>query len=157
VKNNRSLAEKAKAYAFLLLKYRLRSEKELFSRMSRKKFPNQVIRETIDFLKEKKFIDDTVFARAWVASRWQKAIGPRRLRQELRLKGIDKELIAQSLEGLSESSSQREAIRDIAQSRLARMKGLDPRTARRRLYAYLVRRGFSPDEILDCLTENTTS
>ena len=151
MKNNLKPAEKARGYAFLLLKYRLRSEQELVVRMSRKKFPADVIRETISFLKEKKFIDDQAFARSWVESRWHKAIGPRRLRQELRLKGIDTETIEQSLGDLKEGHRQREAIQELIQLRLARLKGLDPQTARRRLYAYLVRRGFSPEEIIDCL------
>lgn len=157
MKNNANLAEKARAYAFLLLKYRLRSEREIAERMGRKKFPAPVISGTIDFLKEKKFIDDREFARAWVRSRWQKAIGPRRLRRELRVKGIDKDTIEQSLGDIAQGGCQREMIRDIVESRRARMKGLDPRTARRRLYAYLVRRGFSPEDILDSLPEMPTS
>ncbi|MDD5166937.1 MAG: RecX family transcriptional regulator, partial [Candidatus Omnitrophica bacterium] len=61
--------QKARAYAFLLLKYRLRSEKELGERLEGKKFDEATVKETLAFLKENDFIDDKVFARAWIDSR----------------------------------------------------------------------------------------
>ncbi|MFA5096766.1 MAG: regulatory protein RecX, partial [Candidatus Omnitrophota bacterium] len=74
--------EKAREYAFLLLKFRLRSENELVQRLRRKKIPAETIKEVISFLEEKKFIDDNVFARAWLSSRLKRPFGLRRIRQE---------------------------------------------------------------------------
>ncbi|MDP2755007.1 MAG: regulatory protein RecX, partial [Nitrospirota bacterium] len=97
-KNKPESLEKARGYAFLLLKFRLRSEKEITQRLKGKKFDEQVIKETIEFLKERKFIDDQAFAKAWIESRIRKPLGLRRLRQELSLKGIDMKIIDAELE-----------------------------------------------------------
>ncbi len=148
---------KARAYAFLLLKYRQRSEKEIFDRLKRKKFPEELIRQTLDFLREKKFIDDNNFARAWIRERLAKSIGPRRLIQELKIKGIDKQVIESNLSQAQEYYSEAETIRSLAGRRFNSLKDLDPQTAKRRVYAYLLRRGFSPDAVIDTINQLKTS
>ncbi len=144
---------KARAYAFLLLKYRQRSEKEIRERLSRKKFSDETIRETIVFLKEKKFIDDNLFARAWLSERLQKAFGPRRLVRELKLKGIEKQVIENNLREVKESYNELEIARELAAGKLNRLRGLDFQIAKRRVYGYLLRRGFSPEIVMDVLNQ----
>jgi len=139
--------EKARGYAFLLLKFRLRSEKELALRLRQKKFSEAVIQETIHFLKEKEFIDDRVFAQGWVASRLKRPFGLRRIRQELALKGLDKEVIEEALERVKEHYSESEVISQLAEQRFSRLKDIEPQKAKARVYAYLMRRGFSPDTV----------
>ena len=147
--------EKARAYAFLLLKYRLRSKKELGERLARKKFPEEMITLVVDSLEAKGFLDDAVFARSWIASRASRKFGGRRIQQELRQKGVDPALIEAGLRELRERSPEAETIRQIAGDKFRRAKGLDPRTAKRRIYAYFLRRGFSPDAVIDILNEMT--
>ena len=153
MKNNKSLALKARSYAFLLLKYRQRSEKEISDRLKKKNFPEELIKETIVFLQEKKFIDDLAFSRAWIRERLAHSIGPRRLKQELKAKGISEEIIEDNLREAQESYSEAETVRELAASRLGRMKNLEPGIAKRRLYAYLLRRGFSPDIVIDIINQ----
>ena len=153
MKNNKSLALKARSYAFLLLKYRQRSEKEISDRLKKKNFSEELIKETIVFLQEKKFIDDLAFSRAWIRERLAHSIGPRRLKQELKSKGISKEIIENNLRQAQESYSEAETVRELAASRLGRMKNLEPGIAKRRLYAYLLRRGFSPDIVIDAINQ----
>jgi regulatory protein len=153
VKNNKESALAARAYAFLLLKYRQRSEKEISERLRKKKYPEEIIKETLDFLREKKFIDDAVFARVWIRERLARAIGPRRLFQELKLKGIDKQVIENNLGEAKEYYSETETIRGLAERRFNSFKDLDPQAAKRRVYAYLLRRGFSPDAVIDTLNQ----
>ena len=141
----------AKEYAFLLLKFRLRSERELESRLKRKKFSPEVIRQTTEFLKEKKFIDDTLFARGWIQSRLRRSLGARRIAQELKLKGIDKDIIKKQLGILKTDYSEAEVIRQLAEERFKKLKDTEPRSAMRRVYSFLVRRGFSPDKVTDVL------
>jgi regulatory protein len=145
--------EKAKNYSFLLLKFRPRSEYEIRERLKRKKFDEPVIKAVLAFLKEKKFIDDEAFTRAWVDFRLKKSLGLRRITQELRLKGIDKDTAAQVLEEAKERYSEPEAIAAVGREKLERLKGIEPQKARRRLYAFLMRRGFSPGAIIDFLEQ----
>lgn len=145
--------QKAKNYAFLLLKFRLRSEKELYSRLKKKKFPEQIIKETILFLKDKGFIDDKVFAKTWIESRLKRPLGLKRIKTELNLKGIDKEIIESSIDEIKNSYSEVEIVTGIAQKRLSRLKGIEPAIAKRRLYTYLLRRGFSGEVVTDVVNQ----
>ncbi len=147
------LVIKAKEYAFLLLKYRLRSEKELSARLKRKNFPEEIIRQTISFLKEKSFLDDDVFTRAWISSRLKRPFGLRRITQELKAKGIAQEIIARQVSRIDKDYSEPEVIRKLAQKRFAAVKSGEPFKVKRKVYAYLVRRGFSPDAVYDIISQ----
>lgn len=142
---------KAIGYAFALLKYRPRSEYELRQRLKRKGFTETTIRQTLLFLKEKGFVDDYEFARIWIESRIKKPLGIYRLKQELRIKGINKELIEQLIEQIGNRYSEEEVISDLIQRRLEKLKHIEPAKAKRRIYLYLLRRGFSSNKIQEAL------
>lgn len=143
--------EKAKNYAFLLLKFRPRSEKEIYQRLKRKRFDEKIIQETLSFLKDKNFLNDNYFARAWMESRLKKPFGIRRIKEELKLKGIDKEIIENSIKEVKENYSEEEVVRGVARQRFSKLKNLEPQKARQRLFAYLLRRGFSPEVVVDTI------
>ncbi|MDP2937666.1 MAG: regulatory protein RecX [Candidatus Omnitrophota bacterium] len=149
---NIDLLQKAKNYAFLLLKFRLRSENELRQRLEKKKFNTQIIERTLSFLKDKGFIDDKYFAKIWTESRVKRPLGTRRLKQELIIKGIDKAIIDSQINEIKKDYPEEEIVASIAKDRLNKLKGYDPQKARRRVYAYLLRRGFSPEVVIDALT-----
>lgn len=137
--------EKARGYAFLLLKFRLRSEAELFSRLKQKGFSEELSQSTISFLKAKKFIDDRIFAKGWVVSRLKRPFGLRRIKQELLAKGLDKEIIDGTLSEAKNGYDEIQVAGQLARQRFSRQKGIEPQKAKSRVYAYLLRRGFSPD------------
>ena len=143
--------EKAREYAFLLLKFRLRSEKELVQRLKQKGFSEELSQETVNFLKDRDFIDDRVFARGWVSSRLKRPFGLRRIKQELIQKGLDKETIAETLAQAKEGYDESSIIRLLAEKRFSKLKGVEPLKAKQRVYAYLMRRGFSPDLIKEAI------
>lgn len=151
MKHNKEPLQKAKNYSFLLLKFRLRSEKEIYTRLKKKKFNEETIKETITFLKDKGFIDDNIFAREWIASRIKRPLGLRRIKEELKLKGIDKENIDNCINEIKTDYSETEIVKKIAQEKLNKLKDIDTCKAKRRVYAYLLRRGFSPEVIIDTL------
>lgn len=150
---NIDLLQKAKNYAFLLLKFRLRSENELRQRFEKKKFNTQIIERTLSFLKDKGFIDDKYFAKIWTESRVKRPLGIRRLKQELIIKGIDKAIIDSQINEIKKDYPEEEIVASIAKDRLNKLKGYDPQKARRRVYAYLLRRGFSPEVVINVLTQ----
>jgi len=153
VRNNKESLEKAKNYCFLLLKFRLRSEKEIYERLKKKKFEEEIIRQTVAFLKDKGFIDDELFAKAWIESRLKKPLGLRRIRQELNLKGIDAGIIESRISEIKKNYPERDLVERIAHERFKRLKCIEPGLARERVYAYLLRRGFSPEVIIDVLSD----
>lgn len=149
----KNLLEKARKYAFLLLKFRLRSEEEIRQRLKNKKFALQIIEETLSFLKDKAFVDDNHFARAWIESRIKRPLGIRRLKQELQIKGIDKEIIESQINEIKKNYPEEDVVTRIIKEKLEKTKGSDPQKAKRRIYAYLLRRGFSPGIILEAMSQ----
>ena len=137
----------------LLLKFRLRSEKELLARLKQKGFPEELSRSTVNFLKDKGFIDDRVFAKGWVASRLKRPFGLRRIKQELIAKGLDKEVIEDSLFAVKENYSESQIVSQLARQRFSRQKGIEPQKVKSRVYAYLLRRGFSPDTVSEIVKQ----
>ena len=144
---------KAKNYAFLLLKFRPRSEKELSQRLKLKKFDPEIIKRTLQFLKDKDFINDSYFAGAWIESRLKRPLGLRRINQELRIKGIDKEIIDTKIQAIKKSYSEEGIVKKLIQERFKRLKGVDPRKAKARVYSYLIRRGFFPEIVSEAINQ----
>lgn len=137
----------------MLLKFRLRSSYELAQRLKQKKFAEEVVKRTLDFLQEKSFIDDRVFAKAWIASRLKRPLGIARIRQELRLKGVDNKIIEFELQKARKGYSEGEVVLGLARLKLEKLKGTEPYKAKQKVFQYLARRGFSSETITDALTQ----
>ncbi len=138
----------------MLLKFRLRSEKEIRLRLKKKKVDQKIIEETVAFLKDQDFINDNYFAHAWLESRLKRPLGLRRIKEELRQKGIDKEIIDSQIEEVRKNYSEEDIVIEIAQEKFKRLKNITRELAKRRLYAYLLRRGFSPEIVINVLNQS---
>lgn len=130
--------------ALHFLSYRARSEQEVRDRLKRGAFSAEAIDATVVRLNEWRYLDDADFARRWVESRARgKPRGERLLQQELRQKGIDAETREQVIAeaDLDEVS----AATELARKRLSTMAGEDPVAIKRKVGAYLARRGYGFD------------
>lgn len=150
---NKAILAKARDYAFLLLKFRLRSRQEIHERLKRKRFSAGIIKETLDFLESKGFIDDNIFAKAWIASRITRPLGLRRLKQELKIKGINEAIIDTKIGEIKNNYNEADVVREIAEEKFNKLKGIEPRKAKKRIYDYFMRRGFSPDVVIDIINQ----
>jgi len=151
--NNSNIRLKARVSAFRLLKFRLRSEDELRKRLKKKKIPDDIIEETISFLKEKRFIDDAQFAGLWADSRLRSNLGIKRISVELRQKGLNKELITQTINRIRRNYDEEKIVYALAKERWQKLKDLAPDKARQRLYGWLLRRGFAADTVIDTINK----
>ena len=96
--------------------------------------------QVLDRLIEKKYINDEKFARFWVENRNQrKGSSIKKLKSELFSKGVSSEIIEQILENSKRNDS--EEIQKIIAKKAKKY------TDEKKLVAYLVRQGFSYDEI----------
>jgi len=132
-------------YAFLLLSYKARTVSELKQRLTRKGFSPDIISHALQRLAELKMIDDAGFARRFAEDRI--TIGHKgkwRVRGELLKRGVAREHIEDALATAPDETA---AAREVAQKYLSRNRRLEPDVLKRRLYAFLARRGFSPDTI----------
>jgi regulatory protein len=132
----------AKDIALRFLSFRRRTEKEVQDKLQKKGFDDKTIKKTIEKLKEYDLINDLEFAIAWVKERLAyKPRGKKLLRQELWKKGIKKEIIDQVIQELCQDEDK--SALELLEKMKNRYKNLEPQVAKRRMYGYLLRRGFS--------------
>ncbi len=141
----KNAAEKTRAIQIIerLLKFRNRSEQEMRLRLRKHRIPEGVVDQIIKDLKRSHIVDDRQFTKDWINSRLRKPFGFRRIFIELKKKGINDGLINEELKAASNAINEEEIVRDIAKKRLPYYKNCQRLTAKRRLYEYLTRRGFS--------------
>lgn len=98
-----SMLSSAKIEAIRFLSYRPRSEWEIEKKLYNKKYQLNIIKNTINWLKEENLINDRDFAIQWI--RYQvgkKPAGRIKLRNELFKKGIDKKIIDSAIDSFFE-------------------------------------------------------
>ena len=139
--------QSAKRIAYLLLKFRARSEKEIRDRLKQKGFPSEIIAQVIEYLYRLKYLNNREFAIAWVNSRLVKPLGLGRITLELRQKGISNEIIAETLDNIRGKYREYDTVLALAKVKLNKMKGIEDAKARRRIYTFLAHRGFNLDTI----------
>jgi len=136
--------------ALNMLSFRARSVTELRNGLRRKGEPADQIEAAISRLLELRLLDDAAFARQFAR---MKILGPGasrvRIALELRRKGVARELADRAVEELREEEGvdATATIHRGAEKKWKSLSKLDDFTRRRRLFAFLARRGFNPDEI----------
>ena len=132
--------ERAMQQAMLFLSYRPRSESEIRQNLSKHEFPETVIEEIIDRLRENGLANDKQFANAWVENRNTfRPRGRRALTLELRQKGIRDADIESALTDINEEALAYEA----GLKKAGKLKVQEWSEFRKKLSDFLARRGFS--------------
>lgn len=132
-----------------LLAAKPRSIGEMRDRLSEKEWATpEAVEAALDKLKEHKYLDDAQFAESFAASRVrQKPMGRSRVAMDLSRKKIDRETATQALDKVFDETPESDLL-DEAIARYTRTKGApQDRAAQKRLYDYLMRRGFTYDLI----------
>jgi regulatory protein len=147
------LHDKAKQYAFKLLSYRGRSEKELKERLIKNGITKTVASSTIKYLKHLGLIDDMALAetlkREALTTKLLSQNGARRF---ILNRGIPYEIVNQILS--NDENKDIENARRLVDKKLKAFKDYSSETAKRRLYNLLFRRGYSFETINKVLKEN---
>jgi regulatory protein len=136
--------------ALNMLAFRARSSSELARSLVRKGEEKAHVDWAIARLQEQGLLDDAAFARAFTRS---KVVGGkqsrRRVEQELARKGVSRTVAGEAIEDVFEDEAvdQRSIVAEAARKKLRSLAGLEPAVQRRRLYAFLARRGYDLDDI----------
>jgi regulatory protein len=128
---------------------RPRSIREMHDYARRKKWAPEDTQIIIDKLVARRYLDDRRFARAWAESRaLAKKTSQRKLRLELKQKGVADDIVADVLQQTDYSDAN--ALKQLIQKkrRLARYAADE-----QKLMQYLARQGFSFDDIKDALKD----
>lgn len=144
--------DRRKAYdrAIFYLGFRARSRAEMERYLRDKEFTPEVINETVARLEREGYLDDAVFADAWVESRQRSKPKSRRaLKYELRQKGLKLADIENALDDIDEET----AARDALAKKLWQWQSLAEDTFKKKALGFLSRRGFSYEIVRNAVDE----
>lgn len=141
--------------ALHLLGFRARSVAELRRSLMQKGEPADEVQRVIERLLEQRLLNDDDFARQFARSKITGS-GTSRLRvlQELSRRGVAREVADRAVGELErdEGVDAARTIHRVAEKKWRTLAKLDARARRQRLYAFLARRGYTPDEIRGALS-----
>jgi regulatory protein len=144
--------------ALNMLALRARSSAELRRLLVRKGEPADLVDAAIERLLRAGFLDDGSFARQFARSKLLGAgLSRRRVQQELARRGVARDVAESALADVvtEEQVDEEDGLQRVARKKLKSLERLDPMTQRRRLYAFLARRGYDSDAIARTLRELT--
>jgi regulatory protein len=99
-------------------------------------------------------LDDSAFARSYVETRAARGRGPSRLTRDLLAMGVERSLIDRAVAAQWPEGSDRSGVPlALARKRVAQLGALPRQAKRRRLIAYLARRGFTGREVTEIVDQ----
>ncbi|OWR27911.1 RecX family transcriptional regulator [Saccharibacillus sp. O23] len=126
------------------LGFQARTSGEIEKKLLEKEIDPEAAAETVRRLEEEKLIDDASYAQEWAKQRVTgRKKGKVLVKQELRRKGIDQELIEEALDALGDEDELRSA-EELAAKKWRTTKG-ELWDRKRKTAAFIMRRGFSSD------------
>lgn len=131
-------------YVLYLLSKRDYSEQQLRQKLIQKEYSDEEIEQAVEKAKAHQWLNEERFCASFIRYRSQQGIGPRRLKQELRQKGVADWLINQELD----NAESEEGIDwfELAESVFEKKR---PRTwdlkAKQKMWRFMISRGFSND------------
>ena len=127
--------------ALNLLGYRARSEAEIRQRLGRYGYAGETIEAIVGRLEELGYLDDAEFARLKAREKARR-YGPRRVSIELRKSGVGEKLAQEVVE---EEFAGRSEVGEARSAAARRYNGRGSDAEARRVYGFLVRRGYSAE------------
>jgi regulatory protein len=145
--NQAEVEQQAVDRALNFLSYRPRSRAEVRRYLLRKETPSEIVESALARLDRLDFVNDRAFAGFWIENREQfSPRGSRALKNELRLKGVDREVVDELVDEEQDEARALLAGRKKAFS-LLHQTAMDYATFRNRLGSFLQRRGFGYDVV----------
>lgn len=139
------LSKRAKKRAMYLLEKMDRTESDIRTKLSDDLYPESIVDEAIDYLYSYHYLDDDRYARNYIRFHSQ-GKSKRLLRQELIGKGVDKNLAVELLDEDYDTDERELIRRELAKKHFDSASADDKE--RRRVYSYLLRKGFDMSDIL---------
>lgn len=145
-------AARLKVYdrALNMLAFRARSSAELSRSLVRKGEEKPLVDWAVERLQQNGLLDGAAFAQSFTRA---KVLGAkqsrRRVQQDLARKGVARSVSDASIETVFEEEQvdQRSVVEEAARKKLRSLRAVEPVVRRRRLYAFLARRGYDADDI----------
>ncbi len=122
---------------------------DLRRRLLQKQHPPGAVDGALARLSAAGLLDDARFALDYAAAKARRGRGPARLVRDLQSQGIDRRIAEDAVRTAlaAEGVDPANAVRALAEKRARQLAGLAPAVRKRRLSAFLARRGFEAHEI----------
>lgn len=133
-----------------LLARREHARRELADKLRLRGFEAAAIETTLDGLAERGWLDEGRYAESYARSRVERAYGPLRITAELQQRGIDRATIGAAL---APHEGQWLAVAERALRHRFGGAIPDDRDAQRRYRGFLLRRGFTGDQVARLLRD----
>ena len=148
-----NLEERARNIVLKLLERGPKSSSELASALEKHEIPSEIANHVIARFIEVELIDDAVFAQQVAdAARRTKGLARSMVKRKLADKGLDKEVINQVADEISDEDELAVAT-EVAIKRLGQLSKLEPEVRNRRLIGFLQRRGFGSGVVFAAIRE----
>jgi len=128
---------------------RAHARHDLRRRLLQKQHPPHAVDEALARLEATGLLDDARFAIDYAAAKARRGRGPARLIGDLLAQGVERRVAENAVRTslAAEGVDPVEAVRALAEKRARQLAGLPPAVRKRRLVAFLMRRGFSGAEV----------
>jgi regulatory protein len=122
---------------------------DLRRRLLQKQHPPDAVDAALERLSAAGLLDDARFAVDYAAAKARRGRGPLRLTSDLQAQGVDRRVAEEAVRTslAAEGVDPGDAVRALAEKRAKQLAGLPPLVRKRRLVAFLVRRGFQGSEV----------
>ena len=141
--------EAAHRAALRALARRAHARFDLRRRLLQKQHPPAAVDAALDRLSAAGLLNDAQFALDYAAAKARRGRGPARLVRDLQSQGVDRRVAEEAVRTslASEGVDPARAVRALAEKRAKQLAALPPVVRKRRLVAFLVRRGFTGGEV----------
>ena len=141
--------EAAHRAALRALARRAHARFDLRRRLLQRQHPAAAVDGALDRLTAVGLLDDLRFAIDYAAAKARRGRGPARLVRDLQAQGIERRVAEDAVRSslASEGVDPADAVRALAAKRARQLAGLPPAVRKRRLVAFLARRGFGGAEV----------
>ena len=151
------LPKRAKLRAMNLLLKKDYTTAKLKEKLQEGGYPEGAIREALDYVQSYHYTDDLRFALDYILCH-QESRTRLRMEQDLRAKGIDRDVMEQAFRQWEDSGGEQDELRMIRE--LFRKRGFDPENCtqaeQKREYAFLMRKGFSAENARNAIFHSFT-
>jgi len=147
--------EAAQRAALRALARRAHAWRDLARRLTKKQHPPVAVTAALERLAARGLLDDRRFAEGYAAVRATRGKGPARILADLLAQGVERG-VAEDAVGhalAEEGIDPHVEARAAATKRARQLGGLPPPVRRRRLLAFLVRRGYSGPQVRELVRE----
>lgn len=147
----------AERAALRSLARRAHARLELRIGLLRRQHPLFAVETALERLAGRGLVDDRRFAEQYAASRAARGCGPARILRDLRGRGVECRVAEDAVRSAlaDEAIDPERAVRAVARKRARQLAGLPGPVQRRRLSAFLLRRGYGGSEVRALVEEVT--